>query len=248
MRLSTYLSFKNLLIYVSTSYTNIINNRFFKFFLNFYLRKKMQSRREILLDDINLELRQLIQQLTAKRPADYFPREVIYGISLTDDERIKRQEELTKVLDKLEASVDKPPEEFMKEVRVFYKLYRETFGSASMGGVGNVFKKGLFDRLIQESQNEETIEKLQNIIRLNVEKNKVIPNIKDNNSGSDIQGILMIVGMVFLGCIFYKIIKKHCQRRSTWAGRERRERGRERSGSNSSDELIIQAMERYNLR
>lgn len=204
----------------------------------------MQSRREILLDDITLELRKWIMLLTAKGPSDHYPREIIYGISLTDDERIKRQEELTKVLDKLEASVDKTPEEFIKEVRVFYKLYRETFGSANMGGVGPVFKKGLFDRLIQESQNEETIEKLQNISRLNVGKN----NIKDNNSGSDIQGILMMVGMVFLGCIFYKIIKKHCQRRSTWAGRERRERVRERSGSNSSDELIIQAMERYNLR
>ncbi len=50
------------------------------------------------------------------------------------------------------------------------------------------------------------IDKLKNISRLNMERNS---DIKDNSSGGDIQKILMIFGMIFLACIFYKRRKRH---------------------------------------
>jgi hypothetical protein len=92
----------------------------------------------------------------------------------------------------------------MQAVGIFYKKYRDLCRS-SEGGYG-CYSVGSFDKLIQESQNEEMIDKLKNISRLNMERNS---EIKDNSSGGDIQKILMIFGMIFLACIFYKRRKRH---------------------------------------
>lgn len=116
------------------------------------------------------------------------------------DENIKKIDEIDKDMERLAESRDKPSDEFMKEVGVFYKKYRDLCANST--GMYSCSPLGYFKNLINESQNEEIIEKLQNKDRLNIDRNS-------NTSAGDMQKILMIFGMIFLACIFYKRRKKH---------------------------------------
>jgi flagellar biosynthesis chaperone FliJ len=128
------------------------------------------------------------------------------------DENIKKIDEIDKDMERLAESRDKPSDEFMKEVGVFYKKYRNLCANST--GMYVCSTDGVFKNLINESQQEEIIENLQNgskfygkmMSEFNMERSS---ESKDYAAGGDMQKTLILLGMALLACIFYKRRKSH---------------------------------------